>query len=66
MKREEKLLKQIYDYLDSEEEIATLRWVIDMIEDGFTWEAIKDHLENGCHCKELKGEEAKRALEAEL
>lgn len=61
--KQEELLKQVYDYLDSikkpfdqREEIDTLRWVINMIEDGLTWEVIKDHLENGCHCEELFGD----------
>ena len=55
-----KLVKQIYDYLekyrkpfDKREEIETLRWVINMIEDGLSLEMIKEG---------LKGEEARQAL----
>ncbi|GAI26474.1 unnamed protein product [marine sediment metagenome] len=62
-------MKKTFDYLDSikkpfdkREEIETLRWVVEMIEDYLTWKDIKDHLENGCHCKELKGKEARQAL----
>jgi hypothetical protein len=64
-----RIVTQIYFYLDSfkkpfdkREEIETLRWVINMIEDGLSLEVIRDHLEKGCHCKELKGEEARQAL----
>ena len=72
MKRIE-FMKQMFDYLDSIkkpfdklEEIETLRWVIGMIEDCLTWEVILKHLTEGCHCREFIGEEAKRALEADL
>jgi hypothetical protein len=60
---QEEFLKLLYDYLDSirkpfdkREEIETLRWVIDMVEDGFSLKMIKE---------ELKGEEARQALEKE-
>ena len=55
-----KLVTQIYFYLDSfkkpfdkREEIETLRWVINMIEDGLSLKMIKEG---------LKGEEARQSL----
>jgi len=55
------LSKQIYDYLQAikkpfnqRDAIATLRWLIDLIEDGLTWEEVKQHLEEGCHCQQIK------------
>ena len=73
---EQEMLKQIYDYLlDSESgknevrqinSIGGLREFLRLYEDGLTWKEIKDHLEKGCHCKELKGEEAHQALKEGL
>jgi hypothetical protein len=42
-----RLVTQIYDYLEKyrkPEEIETLRWVINMIEDGLSLEAINNYL----------------------
>lgn len=57
----QELSKQIYDYLyaikkpfNQRDAITALRWVIDMIEDGLTWEEIKQHLEEGCECHQIK------------
>jgi len=60
----EELLKQIYDHLDSirkpfekAEKAMTIRYLIEMIEDGLTWAEIKDHLAEGCHCPQIKSKE---------
>lgn len=56
----QELSKEIYDYLhakkpfEERDAIVTLRWVIDMKEDGLTWEEIEQHLEEGCHCLQIK------------
>ncbi|GAI68964.1 unnamed protein product [marine sediment metagenome] len=66
------MLKQVYDYLLEGGRVARvnslegLKEFLRLYEDGLTWKEIKHHLKYGCSCKELKGEEAKRALEAEL
>lgn len=59
--KQEELLKRVYDYLDSEEKPFDLAWdrikrireMLSLFEDGLTWEAIKNHLENGCNCEEV-------------
>ena len=40
---------------DQAEATMTLRWVIEMIEDGLDWQIIRQHLEEGCHSEEIKG-----------
>lgn len=71
------LIKRVYDYLEVESrkriyksalafEIESLREFLRLYEDGLSWEEIKNHLKFGCDCKEIKGKEAKKALQKDL
>jgi len=63
--QEAELLRTIYDYLDGirkpfekAEKAMTIRYLIEMVEDGcLTWAEIKDHLAEGCHCPQTKSKE---------
>lgn len=57
------VIKALYEYLewrikdhkaDKYNELERIREFLRLYEDGLGWQTIKDHLEKGCHCEELK------------
>jgi len=64
------LSREIYNHVntirkpfDQAEVTQTLRWVIEMIEDGLKWKEIKEHLTKGCNCSQVKSKEEFERLE---
>ena len=58
------LSREIYNHVntirkpfDQAEASQTLRWVIEMIEDGLNWQTIREHLKQGCDCQEVKSKQ---------
>ena len=48
---------------DQREAVETLQWVIRMVEDGLDWQTIRQHLEEGCNCPQVKSKEELEKIE---